>query len=122
MRGALFPAPGSPSLGKECKEALYHVRAAGVSEAALRESLAATYGTDLLLVTSEFEDGWFSLVLASPAQNGVGRWVRGMIEGGLVEGWQNVNIVRAAIGRWNGSEIELPGQAGTLMKLLPCRG
>ena len=42
--------------------------------------------------------GWTSLLLAEPARNGVGGWVKAMIASGDLGGWQDVNIVRVAIG------------------------
>ncbi|NLL37795.1 MAG: DUF2344 domain-containing protein [Fretibacterium sp.] len=106
---ALFPAEGAPSLGKGCREALYHLRASKLSCDLLQETLRETYAEDVLLLPRDFLPGWTSLLLSSPASNGIGRWVRGMIGAGHVEGWQDVNIVRAAIGLWNGAEMELPG-------------
>ncbi|MCR5346735.1 MAG: TIGR03936 family radical SAM-associated protein [Fretibacterium sp.] len=40
---------------------------------------------------------WFSLKLSSPAQNGIGGWVKQMIAGGVLTGWQDLHIVRAGV-------------------------
>ena len=110
---SFLPREGAPSLGKECRAALYWARCPGLLPCGeLIDAARAHYGeavVDAGCGTEELE-GWMRLVLSAPAQNGVGGWVKAMTTSGVLKGWQDINIVRAAIGAWNGTQIELPGQ------------
>lgn len=111
---ALFPGNDAPALGKVCQAALYWARS--------REDLTCPellhwaqihYGDSLLQAQGGLdinEDGrfdWISLVVAAPAQKGIGGWVKAMTAEGATAGWQDLNIVRAAIGAWDGARISL---------------
>ena len=98
----------APSLGRVCQAALYWVRStAGFPPEKLLAAARTHYGTAVLHAEAELdieENGraeWLSLVLAAPAQNSVGGWVRRMIAEGLIAGWQDLNIVRVSIGLRN---------------------
>lgn len=100
-----LPEEGAPSLGKVCQAARYWVRCVGpLGSGELLARAQAFYGDELLRGASGVdveEDGgadWVDFVLAHPAQNGIGGWVRKMIVDGALEGWQDLNVVRAAIG------------------------
>lgn len=100
-----LPEEGAPSLGKVCQAARYWVRCVGpLGSGELLARAQAFYGDELLRGASGVdveEDGgadWVDFVLAHPAQNGIGGWVRKMIADGVLEGWQDLNVVRAAIG------------------------
>ena len=100
-----LPEEGAPSLGKVCQAARYWVRCVGpLGSGELLARAQAFYGDELLRGASGVdveEDGgadWVDFVLAHPAQNGIGGWVRKMIADGALEGWQDLNVVRAAIG------------------------
>ena len=106
LRASLLPA-GAPSLGRVCRAALYWVRGAGTlrDEALLARALEHYGGAVLDSACGRDIEGdgradWLSLVLDSPAQNGIGGWVRRMIADGDIAGWHELNIVRAAIGTW----------------------
>ena len=100
-----LPEEGAPSLGKVCQAARYWVRCVGpLGSGELLARAQAFYGDELLRGASGVdveEDGgadWVDFVLDHPAQNGIGGWVRKMIADGVLEGWQDLNVVRAAIG------------------------
>ena len=100
-----LPEEGAPSLGKVCQAARYWVRCVGpLGSEELLARAQAFYGDELLRGASGVdveEDGgadWVDFVLAHPAQNGIGGWVRKMIADGVLEGWQDLNVVRVAIG------------------------
>lgn len=100
-----LPEEGAPSLGKVCQAARYWVRCVGpLGSGELLARAQAFYGDELLRGASGVDvegDGsadWVDFVLAHPAQNGIGGWVRKMIADGVLEGWQDLNVVRAAIG------------------------
>ena len=100
-----LPEEGAPSLGKVCQSARYWVRCVGsLASEELLARARAFYGDALLRGASGVdveEDGsadWVDFVLARPAQNGIGGWVRRMVADGALEGWQDLNVVRAAIG------------------------
>ncbi|WP_158612104.1 TIGR03936 family radical SAM-associated protein [Fretibacterium sp. OH1220_COT-178] len=114
IRGVQFPPEGAPSLGKECGAALYWLRSFVLTDANLAERARAHYGDAVLSAEigageSGMANG-VSLVLSSPARNGIGGWVKAMIASGALAGWQEINVVRVAIGSWDGTKIELPGR------------
>ena len=113
----LLPREDAPSLGRECRAALYWVRSPGVlSRDELIDRARAHYGEAVLDAgdaVGEDSEGWMSLLLAEPARNGVGGWVKAMIASGDLGGWQDVNIVRVAIGLWDGTKVELPGYSAS---------
>ena len=104
---------GAPSLGRDCRAALYWVRSPGVlSCEELAERARDHYGEAVLeagRASGEDAEGWTNLVLDAPARNGVGGWVKAMVASGGLKGWQDIHIVRVAIGSWDGTKIELPG-------------
>lgn len=108
-----MPPEDAPSLGRECRAALYWVRCRGIlSPEDLADRARGHYGEAVIeagYAVGEGSEGWMALVLSAPAQNGIGRWVKTMIASGALAGWQDVNIVRVAIGAWSGTKIELPG-------------
>lgn len=108
---SFLPQEGAPSLGKECRAALYWARSGILSCEELIEAARVHYGEAVADAgcAADKPGGWTRLVLSAPAQNGVGGWVKAMIASGALRGWQDINIVRVAIGTWNGMQIELPG-------------
>jgi radical SAM family uncharacterized protein/radical SAM-linked protein len=113
----VFPPEGSPALGKECKAALYWIWARNTDPGELSSSLERHYGEDLLNLAVENEEGVsgfprISFVVSRPAQNGIGGWVRALTAAGAAAGWQDLRIVRAALGRWNGARMEALAEEG----------
>ena len=121
----------APRLGTACQAALYHVRGVGALRGeALIASARACWGDAVLRAEADAKDGtscpcvgtrascpsagldiegrgraeWASIVLAAPAQNGIGGWVKRAVTAGEIDGWHDLNIVRAAIGGWDGRE------------------
>jgi radical SAM-linked protein len=120
VKKCVFPAEGAPALGKECKAAHYRI---WPRNPCFVEKLAARaksyFSEDALLVETGVDeketDGkeangktlpWISLVLANPAKNGVGGWVKTLVAEGLAAGWQDLCFARTALGRWNGTRVE----------------
>lgn len=100
---------GSPSLGKVCQAARYLVWAREAPSAeVLLEGLESHYGEDILnsLIETEEKNARVSFVLAAPAGNGIGRWVKTLAASNVICGWQDLCIVRADIGRWNDGHLE----------------
>ena len=90
---AIYPEEDAPSLGKFCRYAEYLIR--------------HTNGLDLKcyfddsnasILRLERVDGWIKFIVKDPAQNPIGSFVKDMIKKTLIAGWQDVNIVRVAIG------------------------
>jgi hypothetical protein len=107
----VFPPEGAPALGKDCKAALYWVWGKTADAGELAQSLKRHYGEDLLDLAvdagkGDGEPSRISFVVAKPAQNGIGGWVRALTAEGTVAGWQDLRIVRAALGRWNGARMK----------------
>ena len=112
-RCGLMPE-GAPALGKECRAAHYLVWArngpfasAGTGAAELLTYMKRHYGESIL--NGYVEEAVFSrvsVVLANPAQNGIGGLVKALIADRVVAGWHDMCIVRACLGRWNGEQME----------------
>ncbi|MDR1731045.1 MAG: TIGR03936 family radical SAM-associated protein [Synergistaceae bacterium] len=112
--------PEAPALGKDCRAAHYLIqpgdhRLGGELLTRLKEH----YGEDALSVrfdeldNDELDDGrgsdafpWISLVLGNPAGNGIGGWVKSLTAANVIAGWQDLRIVRIALGRWSGTRLE----------------
>jgi hypothetical protein len=139
VKKCVFPAEGTPALGKECKAAQYRVwprnsrtmektgkmEKAGKTEAL--EELAARarsyFGEDVHLIETGADEGfpsWISLVLANPAKNGIGGWVKVLIAEGLAAGWQDFCLARTALGRWNGVRVEPLTEEGAECLQIAC--
>ena len=107
-----LPAEGAPALGKECKAAHYLVWTknglfAGTGAAELLTYMERHYGESVL--NGFVEQDLFSrvsVVLANPAQNGIGGLVKALIADSVVAGWHDMCIVRTCLGRWNGEQME----------------
>jgi hypothetical protein len=133
----VFPAEGAAALGKDCKAALYWVWARKAAAGELTLSLSRHYGEDLLNLFVDVDSGGnenkngnenengngngkkgvcgvprVSFVVSGPAQNGIGGWVRALTAAGTVAGWQDLCIVRAALGRWSGGRMEPLAEEG----------
>ncbi len=105
----------APALGKACVAAHYLLwprdrRSAGTFLTHLR----SYYGEDVLDASSGDCDknSRISFVLASPAKNGIGGWVKSAVALELIRGWQDLCIVRTALGRWNGAQLESLAEEG----------
>ena len=110
----------APALGKDCKAACYMIwRQDGHSSEPLWAHLKNHYGEDVLSGFVEEHDkiSRISFVLAAPARNGIGGWVRSLVASGVVQGWQDLCIVRVALGSWNGAQMEsLTGEGITCLR------
>ncbi len=91
----------SPSLGKVCKSAEYLIRS--VKGLNLLDDIKNFWGVSVL--SAKISDGWLRVIVAEPAQNPIGGLIRGLVGNGVVNGWHEVNIVRASIGLYD-SETE----------------
>ena len=89
----MFPPEDSPSLGKFCNYAEYLIRHA--------------FGLDVTryfrdfgypVIRCETVNEWTRFVIREPARYPIGGFVKDMIKKNIIEGWQDVNIVRVAIG------------------------
>lgn len=94
---ALYPSEDSPSLGKLCKSAEYLIRS--VNGLALSEH-ALNFWNDSV-IASENLDGWLRIIIAEPAQNPIGGFIRHLKENNIITGWHEVNVVRVAVGLYD---------------------
>jgi hypothetical protein len=135
VKKCLFPAEGTATLGKECETAHYLIWERGLRSAEnLLDHLKNHFGKDVLFAAIQNKDkkdkekeedkeedrgksdSRISVILAKPAQNGIGGWVKTWIpEDGRdasaapapgVAGWRDLCIVRTALGRWDGARME----------------
>lgn len=115
IKKCVFLAEGSPALGKVCKAAHYWIwprNPCFVEKFAVRAR--SYFGEDVLSIETgadkksaeEAGNPWVSLVLANPAKNGIGGWVKTLIAEGLAAGWQDLCLARTMLGRWNGVQVE----------------
>ena len=111
ITGSLFPAEDAPALGKVCKAAHYWIWSRDWSAMPeLLSRLKSHYGEDVLqaeLANCE-QDGRerISFLVAGPARNGIGGWVKALVAEGIVAGWQDLCIVRVALGQWDGERMK----------------
>ena len=92
---ALMTPEDAPSLGKSCTHAEYLIRSRKDFD------IAERFYNNPAIVKSNFDDGWFHFIIKDPAQNPIGSFVKPMIKENLMSGWQDVNIVRLAIGLYD---------------------
>ena len=84
----------APSLGKFCTRAEYLVR--------IKKNLdIREYFNNAAIIKSNFDDNWFHFIIKDPAQNPIGSFIKPMIKENLISGWQDVNIVRVAVGLYD---------------------
>ncbi|MCL2009098.1 MAG: DUF2344 domain-containing protein [Synergistaceae bacterium] len=104
----ILPPEGAPALGKDCKAAHYLAWSGNVSAAELLRHMERHYGEAVLSGFVE-QDPFprVSAVLANPAQNGMGGWVKALIADNVAAGWHDMFIVRTGMGRWNGKQMDL---------------
>ena len=88
----------SPSLGKSCTHSEYFLRT-GFD----LHYLAKSFYADALLL-SEYCDDWLRVIIAQPAQNPIGGFVKSLIRDELLQGWHQINIVRVAVGKFDPQE------------------
>ena len=92
---AIYPEESAPSLGKFCRYAEYLVRHSGGLDL---KNYFLYRDNDYSVVTYSYVDGWIKFIVKDPAQNPIGFFVKDMIKKSLISGWQDINIVRTAIG------------------------
>lgn len=104
-------------MGKECRAAQYLAWLRnGASE--LLPHIERHYGEAFL--SGFLEDGALpkiSAVLADPAQNGIGSWVKVLIADGIAAGWHDMCVVRVNLGRWNGKHMEPIGEDAACLRI-----
>ena len=112
VKRCILPAEGAPALGKECKAAHYLVWTRnGCPSAELLSHMQSHYGEAVLNGSVEQATlPGVSAVLADPAQNGIGGWVKVLVTDRIVAGWHDLCIVRTTLGRWNGEQMEPMGE------------
>ena len=81
----------APSLGKFCTHAEYLVRSKKFLDIQERFNNPA-------IIEAKLVDDWFNFIIKDPAQNPIGSFVKPMIKENLISGWQDINIVRVAVG------------------------
>ncbi len=91
------------SLGKLCYQAVYLIRSSSISPEDLRRLLLEFYADEILRL--EIENDWLRLLIKNPAKNGIGLFVKKLISENLLQGWQNINIVRESIGNFHGEFV-----------------
>jgi radical SAM-linked protein len=131
VRRCVFLSEDAPALGKKCEAAHYQIwlrRSGFLPEPELGEEfflgwLRRYFCQDVLFAeisrggecgggSGEKEENGknlsrISAVLASPAKNGLGGWIKALTAEGLVSGWQDFRVARVSMGRWNGAEKRL---------------
>lgn len=91
---AIFPAEGSPNLGKFCKHAEYLLRTTNGHDIA---PSAKTFWNKNI-ISHENVDGWLRLIVANPSQNPLGGLVRYLVAENVISGWHEINAVRVSVG------------------------
>lgn len=91
---AVYPAEGSPNLGKSCKAAEYLLRTTNGHDIAP----SAKNFWNKCMISCETVNDWLRLIITEPAQYPVGGLIRQLISENIITGWHEVNAVRVAIG------------------------
>ena len=52
---------------------------------------------DLNIKLDDVNNKWLELLLNAPAQNGIGGFVKSLINDKFIAGWQDINIVRVKL-------------------------
>ena len=91
---AIFVPEDVPSLGKFCTHAEYLVKSAKLSD-------IQKYFDNPAVIKSKFVENWFNFIIKDPAQNPIGSFVKPLVKENLISGWQDINIVRTAVGRYD---------------------
>ena len=94
---ALYPAEGSPNLGKFCKAAEYLLRATSGHDIAP----SAKNFWDKNIIACEKINGWLKIIVSDPAQNPIGGLVRNLAAENIIAGWHEINAVRVAVGLYD---------------------
>ena len=84
----------APSLGKSCRHAEYLMR--NTSGLELGGLAGKFWGESVVM--SERKDDWSRVIVADPAQNPVGGFVKSLVRDGVITGWHEMNIVRVSVG------------------------
>ena len=84
----------APSLGKACRHAEYLMRNTSGLELS---DFAGKFWQDAV-VLSEREDDWSRVIIAEPAQNPIGGFVKSLMRDEVITGWHEMNIVRVSVG------------------------
>ena len=91
--------PDAPALGKACKNALYWLRG-NFELNDLADYLKLYFKAEVLDLNIRLDDvnnEWLELLLNAPAQNGIGGFVKSLINDKFIAGWQDINIVRVKL-------------------------
>lgn len=106
----VFSIPeGSPSLGKSCTHAEYIIRpASSLALPQLAQAAKDFYAASA--ITARTSGQWVRLVIAAPAQNPIGSFVKSLIARELIQGWHNINIVRVSIGTLINGKVVINGR------------
>ena len=94
---ALYPPEDSPGLGKLCKSAEYLIRSVkglNLCEHALK------FWNDSVTASENLDD-WFRIIIADPAQNPIGGFIRHLKDENIIAGWHEINVVRIAVGLYD---------------------
>ena len=91
--------PDAQALGKACKNALYWLRGNFELEN-LADYLKLYFKAEVLDLNVKLDDvnnKWLEVLLNAPAQNGIGGFVKNLINNKFIAGWQDINIVRVKL-------------------------
>ena len=91
--------PDAPALGKACKNALYWLRG-NFELNDLADYLKLYFKAEVLDLNIRLDDvnnEWLELLLNAPAQNGIGGFVKSLINDKFIAGWQDIKIVRVKL-------------------------
>ena len=96
----IFIPEDAPNLGKMCRSAEYLLRT--TTGLTIAEHVRDFWGDNI--IACENAEGWCRVIVSDPAQNPIGGLIRHLKEGGVIEGWHEVNAVRVAVGLYDAEE------------------
>ena len=93
------PNENAVSLGKICKLALYHAHSEVLDVEILKTHVENYFKNELLNAKINFiRENWLSFIIKNPAQNPIGGLVKYLVANNLIQGWHEINLIRAEIG------------------------
>ena len=91
--------PDAQALGKACNKALYWLRG-NFELDELANYLKLYFKAEILDLNIRLDDinnKWLEVLLNAPAQNGIGGFVKNLVNNKFIAGWQDINIVRVKL-------------------------
>ena len=89
----------APALGKVCKKAVYWLRGKFLIQDLINQA-KLYFNQEILdykIALDDNKNEWLEVLINAPAQNGIGGFVKNLVNNNFITGWQDINIVRVKL-------------------------